>query len=164
MEAYLRARFPSVDADEAVAETLVALVEAMAEYRYDPQEKGRFHNYLTGILRHKALRLCRAAQRDAALKKSWTAEGDRAPAVSQDEAEEEAYRQSLVEIALARFFADESVAPRTKEIFRRVAVKGEDPVSVARAYQVARHAVDQVKFRLVEKVRKFVEELEAADA
>jgi len=163
MEAYLRSRFPGLDAEDAVAEVLVALVGALADYRYDPQEKGRFHNYLTGILRHKALRMCRDASRDNALK-AELATRDVPPVGKQAEVEEESYRQSLVEIALARFFADESVASRTKEIFRRVAVKGESPEAVARAYQVGRHAVDQIKSRSLDKVRTFVEELEAADA
>jgi len=163
MEAYLRSRFPGVDADEAVAEVLVALVDALIDYRYDPQEKGRFHNYLTGILRHKALRMCRDANRDNALKAELTVR-DVSPVGKQVEVEEEDYRQSLVEIALARFFADDSVAPRTKEIFRRVAVKGESPETVARAYRIDRHVVDQLKSRSLEKLRKFVSELEAADA
>ena len=33
MEAYVRGRFPSVEADEAIAETLVALVEVFRNYR-----------------------------------------------------------------------------------------------------------------------------------
>ncbi len=68
MEAYMRERFPSVEADEAIAETLVALVDAFKTYRYDPEETGRFHNYLTGILRHKALQLCRQAKREMDLR------------------------------------------------------------------------------------------------
>jgi len=163
MEAYLRSHFPGVDADDAVAEALVALVDALADYRYDPQEKGRFHNYLTGILRHKALRMCRAASRDNALKAELAA-SDVVIDGKQKEAEEEGFRQSLVEIALARFFADVSVASRTKEIFRRVAVKGESPETVARAYHIDRHVVDQLKSRSLEKLRKFVAELGAADA
>ena len=44
MEAYMRERFPSVEADEAIAETLIALVDVFRSYRYDPEETGRFHN------------------------------------------------------------------------------------------------------------------------
>ena len=56
MEAYLRERFPSLDADDVIQETLVAVWAALPSYRYAPEEKGHFHNYLTGILRNKALR------------------------------------------------------------------------------------------------------------
>lgn len=164
MAAYLNSHFPGLDADEVVSETLAALVPAMSDYRYDPQEKGRFHNYLTGILRHKALRHCRKAHQDGNLKAGYAAEQALVGRPDRDSAEEDAYRQSLVDIALAQFFADASVAPRTKEIFRRVAVKGEPPEAVARAYRIDRHTVDQLKSRSLEKVRKYVAELEAADA
>lgn len=68
MRDYLRVRFPTVDADDVVAETLVALVDVLADYRYDPQETGRFHNYLTGVVRHRALWACRTAERERRLK------------------------------------------------------------------------------------------------
>ena len=53
MEAYMRAEFRELDADEIIQETLIALVEVLPNYTYDPDEKGHFHNYLTGILRRR---------------------------------------------------------------------------------------------------------------
>lgn len=160
MRTYVRTRFPTLDADEIVQSTFVELAHVLPEYIYAPEEKGRFHNYLTGILRHKALRQLRAAKRDAALKESVA----EMPSPPSADPEEDAYRQSLVDLALARFFADDSVASRTKEVFRCVAVKGEPPETVARAYRVERHAVDQIKSRSLEKVRAYIAELEATDA
>ena len=159
MEAYMHERFPSVEADEAIAETLIALVDAFGNYRYDPEETGRFHNYLTGILRHKALRLCRQAERERNLRERAVEEPD-APS---DDPEEENYRKSLFDIAVRQFFDDESIAPRTKEIFRRTAIKGESPETVAKSFMMERHAVDQLKSRSVAKLRKLVEALEKAD-
>ena len=52
----MRERFPSLDADDVIQETLIAVCAALPSYRYVPDEKGYFHNYLTGILRNKALR------------------------------------------------------------------------------------------------------------
>ena len=54
MRSYLQARFPSVDADDAIQETMVALARRMPDYHYTPDRNGHFHNYLTGILKHKA--------------------------------------------------------------------------------------------------------------
>ena len=159
MEAYMRERFPSVEADEAVAETFIALVDAFRSYRYDPEETGRFRNYLTGILRHKALRLCKRTERQRNLHERVAAE----PAAEEHDADEEDYRKSLFEIAVGQFFADESIAPRTKEIFRRTAMKGESPEVVAKSFLMDRHAVDQLKSRSVAKLRKLVEALEKAD-
>ena len=159
MEAYMRERFPSVEADDAIAETLVALVDVFRSYRYAPGETGRFHNYLTGILRHKALRLCREAERDRSLRERAAKE----PKEPSDDPEEENYRKSLLDIAVQQFFDDETIAPRTKEIFRRTAIKGESPELVAKSFMMERHAVDQIKSRSVAKLRKLVEALEKAD-
>jgi len=52
----MRERFPSVEADDTIQETLIALVKTFPVYHYSPEEKGSFHNCLTGILRNKALR------------------------------------------------------------------------------------------------------------
>ena len=57
MEAFMRERFPSLDADDVIQETLIELIRVFPVYRYSPKEKGHFHNYLTGILRHRALRM-----------------------------------------------------------------------------------------------------------
>ena len=52
MRAFLAARFPSVDADDAIQETLISLTKALPEYRYTPDGNGHFRNYLVGIVRH----------------------------------------------------------------------------------------------------------------
>ena len=57
METYMHTRFPMVDADDAIQETLIALIKVFPVYRYSPNETGAFHNYLTGILRRRALRM-----------------------------------------------------------------------------------------------------------
>ena len=159
MEAYMRERFPTVEADEAIAETLVALVDVFRSYCYEPEETGRFHNYLTGILRHKALRLCKQAERERSLRERVAAE----PKASPDDFEEEKYRKALFDIAVRQFFEDESIAPRTKEIFRRTAIKGESPEAVAKSFMMERHAVDQIKSRSIAKLRTLIEALEKAD-
>ena len=159
MEVYMRERFPSVEEDEAIAETLIALVDVFGNYRYDPEETGRFHNYLTGILRHKALRLCKQAERRRDLHLRVTAEA----VVTSDDSEEENYRKSLFDIAVRQFFDDETIAPRTKEIFRRTAIKGESPELVAKSFMMERHAVDQIKSRSIAKLRTIIEALEKAD-
>ena len=155
----MRERFPSVEADEAIAETLIALVDVFRSYRYDPEETGRFHNYLTGILRHKALRLCRQVERERSLRERAAAE----PKVPLNDPEEENYHKSLFDIAVRQFFDDETIAPRTKEIFRRTAINGESPEAVAKSFLMERHAVDQIKSRSIAKLRAFVEALEKAD-
>ena len=165
MEAFMRERFPSVDADEAIQETLVALVGVMPSYSYSPDEKGHFHNYLTGILRKKALRLIRKERQQADLAAQAATvlcaeKGSQPPSITEED--ERQYRESLFEIALRLFLADGTVADRTKRIFERTAINGESPESVAAAFKMKRHAVDQAKNRALTRLREIVKRLEAA--
>ena len=155
MEAYLRARFPQVDADEAIQETLVALIRQFPVYRYVPEERGAFHTYLTGILRHKALKWLRTEQRQREV------QAQQEVPLGADEAAK--YQEAIFEIALQQLLADETLQQRTREIFARVAVNGEKPAAVAEAFGMERNAVDQVKQRMMERLRKLVRQLEIVD-
>ena len=171
MEAFMRERFPSVEADDVIQETFAALCNVLPNYRYAPDEKGHFHNYLTGILRNKAMRMLRNEERQ---KKIADSVGSRVPRDREyggcklvqcqynDGAAVESYREAVFEIALRQFLADESVADRTKRIFERTAINGESPESVAAAFKMSRHAVDQAKSRAMARLREIVKQLENA--
>ena len=40
MEAYMRERFPSLEADDVIQETLIELIKVFPIYHYSPKEKG----------------------------------------------------------------------------------------------------------------------------
>ena len=164
MEAFLRERFPSIEADDIIQETLAALCKVLPGYQYAPDEKGRFHNYLTGILRNKATRVLRKRTRDCEKLSEYADEGRaRSLGVSHSTADEDqSYRDAVFEIALRQFLADKTVADRTKRIFERTAIGGESPETVAEAFKMTRHAVDQAKSRAMARLRAIVQELEAA--
>ena len=155
MEAFVRERFPSIEADDVIQETLAALCRVLPNYRYAPDEKGYFHNYLTGILRNKALRMLRKEERQKEIADAKV--GGPMPA---DDLE--SYHEAIFEIALRQFMADESVADRTKRIFERVAINGESPDAVALSFKMTRHAVDQAKSRAMARLREMVKQLENA--
>lgn len=185
MEAYLRERFPHVDVDDAVQETLIALIKSMPVYRYVPEETGRFHSYLTGILRHKALRQVRSDRQRAKIAEMFcngestlgrarspsapygTGRDGRArsPSAPHNEMpdDEQSWREALMEIALQQLLADESVHARTREVFRRVAVNGEKPEDVGSSLGITRNAVDQMKSRMTLRLKELVRALEKAD-
>ena len=50
MEAFLHERFPSVEADDIIQETLIALCRILPSYRYAPDEKGNCEDltYVSG--------------------------------------------------------------------------------------------------------------------
>ena len=151
----MRERFPSLDADDVIQETLIELIRVFPVYRYSPKEKGHFHNYLTGILRHRALRMMDEEKRRARL----VAEMRHVDV----EADDTAWRESLMEIALQQLLADTSIHERTRLVFARVAVNGEKPDDVAAAFGITRNAVDQMKSRLMARLKELIAALEKAD-
>ena len=181
MEAYMRERFPSLDADDVIQETLIAVCAALPSYRYAPEEKGYFHNYLTGILRNKALRQLHKDQRQAEIAEMVGRDasieplvGSRVPRDRGGRAvaprppsgmmadDEQSWRETLVEIALQQLMNDESIQSRTRQVFLRVVVNGEKPDDVAAAFGIERNAVDQIKSRMMPRLQKIVADLEKA--
>jgi RNA polymerase sigma factor (sigma-70 family) len=162
METYMHTRFPMVDADDAIQETLIALIKVFPVYHYSPEETGAFHNYLTGILRHRALRMieCESRRLDKELKYQEI-EGLSASSGNKDDGL--SWRESVFEMALQQLLADESINDRTKQVFVRVAVNGEKPESVAESFGIARNAVDQMKARMKERLRELANMLMKVD-
>ncbi|MBP3406370.1 MAG: sigma-70 family RNA polymerase sigma factor [Kiritimatiellae bacterium] len=158
METYMHTRFPMVDADDAIQETLIALIKVFPVYHYSPEETGAFHNYLTGILRHRALRMieCESRRLDKELKYQEI-EGLSASGGNKDDGL--SWRESVFEIALQQLLADESINDRTKQVFVRVAVNGEKPESVAESFGIARNSVDQMKARMKDRLRELANAL-----
>ena len=68
-----------------------------------------------------------------------------------------------MEIALRQLLADDSVHERTREVFRRVAVNGEKPEDVGLSLGVSRNAVDQMKSRMMARLKDLVKALEKTD-
>jgi len=158
METYMHTRFPMVDADDAIQETLIALIKVFPVYHYSPEETGAFHNYLTGILRHRALRMieCESRRLDKELKYQKI-EGLSASGGNKDDGL--SWRESVFEIALQQLLADESINDRTKQVFVRVAVNGEKPESVAESFGITRNSVDQMKARMKDRLRELANAL-----
>ena len=162
METYMHTRFPMVDADDAIQETLIALIKVFPVYHYSPEETGAFHNYLTGILRHRALRMieCESKRLNKELKYQ---EIEGLSASDRNKDDKSVWRESVFEIALQQLLADESINDRTKQVFVRVAVNGEKPESVAESFGIARNAVDQMKARMKERLRELANMLMKVD-
>ena len=163
MESYMRERFPSVEADDVIQETLIALIETFPVYHYSPEEKGSFHNYLTGILRNKALRQISRDSRRLANMREF-ADEKQIEASANSPSDGEASRRDVFEIALRQLLADETVHARTREVFRRVAVNGEKPEDVASDFGIARNSVYQMKDRMMKRLKEFVAMLEKVEA
>ena len=160
MESYLRSRYPDLEVEDIISETLTALVGVLKDYRYSPDETGSFHNYLTGILKHKALYRRRVAARHA---KDVVAFRDSAERVDDSRVmdEEQKWKETVFAIAVRQLMADETIQDRTKQVFLRVAINHESPDAVADSFGLKRNAVDQMKSRMMIKLREIVESLKA---
>lgn len=161
MEAYMAECFPSIEAADVIQETFVSLIRVFPVYNYVPDEKGLFRNYLTGVLRHKALKIVARESKRASLREAYASE----PSIAETEEERSyrSWRDTVFEIALRQYLADDAVNARTKQIFTRLAVDGERPEDVARAFGIERNAVDQIKCRAMTRLRELVKALEQVD-
>ena len=173
MEAFLATRFPELvsDTDDIVQETLLALVRILPNYRYSPGENGAFHNYLIGIITHKAHARLRTrkreARRDEAARREAEVMSEAAMMADSpdricEELDEAEWQKAAFEIALRQLLADDTIQERTKQVFVRVAVHGEAPGDVAKAFGISANTVSQIRFRLTQRLRNTVEALEKA--
>ena len=162
MRSFMRKSFPSLDADDIIQETFLALAKVLPHYVYNPEEKGHFHSYLTGILRNKALKALVARNRADLLKARAAAEmeGTRLVA-SENEADYKHWRKSVYEIALQQLLADEAIHERTKQVFVRLTIDGEKPEAVAASFGVPYNTVIKMKERTLNRLRHYVEAMKS---
>ena len=142
MRAFLAARYPDVEPDDAIQDTLITLLRVLPGYTYLPDERGHFRNYLLGILKYRALDILRRRKRDARLYEGLRDEdvGNLAAPEPEVDEEEAAWKQSAYESALAQL----------------VALRHEPPEAVAAAFGTTRNNVDQIKNRMVAKLHELV--------
>ena len=152
MRGFLRTRFPSVEADDAIQETMAALVTALPDYHSTPDEHRHFRNYLMGILKHKAADLLKRQTRESETLLGLKNE----PRQKREQAEENEWRFAAMEAAVEQLMADPSINPRTREIFRHVALQHEPAADVAQLFGVSRNNVDQIKNRLIRRLSEMV--------
>ena len=157
MRAYLGRYWAGVDVDEVVQSTLCALVTILPNYHYCKGENGLFRSYLTGVVRNKAREALRAAERR---QRNEVASGDLLDSVEESDDEGAEWRHSIYEIALRELFDNPAIQVATKEVFRRIALEGEDPKSVAASFGMTRDNADKIKSRMLERLRNIVRRLE----
>ena len=165
MRAFLQARYPAVEADDVIQEALVALVKCLPRYQYVPDEHGYFHNYLMGIVKHKAEDALRRMKKLTGIKDTFAKEnaGKTQPfRLPEDDAAQAAWQNAVKEAALQQLLADDSILPSTREIFRHVALMHEKPADVAQRFGVSRNNVDQIKARMIARLKELVAAMTAA--
>lgn len=153
MRGFLQAKFPSLEADDLIQETMAALARRLPDYRYIPDEKGHFRNYLMGILKHKAMDALAKRSREAAARADLLEQPPERPAA------DDSWKAAALEVAIAQLLADESVNPLHRTVFRHVALMHERPEAVAARFGLSRANVDQIKRRLIDRLAGLVRAL-----
>ena len=160
MRSFLAARFPSVEADDVLQETMIALMRVMPGYHYTPDSGGHFRNYLAGILKHKAEDAIRRRERESGRRERMRRSAADAPRddgiAARERTEEDEWRLAAMNAALEQLLSDESVNARSREVFRHVALLHEPPAEVAAAFGISRANVDTIKRRLVLRLSELV--------
>ena len=147
MRAFLQARFPSLEAEDVIQETMLALMKALPNYSYTPDAKGHFHNYLMGILKHKAMDALAVRTREARFREDLAER----PA-GEGAADEEEWKHAALEVAIAQLLADKDINPLHRTVFERLVLQREKPEDVARELGTSRGNVDVIKKRMIERL------------
>ena len=158
MRGFLRERVPSVEADDVMQETLLALTKAMPDYHYTPDGNGHFRNWLMGIVKHKALDAIRRNASFSSLRSDIAQEEGLRTVVTE---EDDSWKMAAMEAAMEQLMSDGSIAASTREVFRHVALMSEPPDDVARQFGITRNNVDQIKSRMIGKLSALVSSMTA---
>ena len=158
MRGFLASRFPLLEPEDVIQETMAALVECLPRYRYMPDEKGHFRNYLMGVLKHKAMDSLRVQKRAAAANAAL-AESSPANDAAAYDAEEDEWRSSALEVAIAQMMADDTLNAMHRTVFREVALVHRPPSEVASELGISRGNVDVIKSRMLERLAELVARL-----
>ncbi len=157
MRAYLHEVFPSLDQDDILQETMIALTKCLPRYQYLPDTKGHFRNYLIGILRHKANDAVKRRTREATLRSAFQKQADCLLKPKSDA--EHAWKMSAMEVAIEQLVADQSINSFHRTVFREITLLHEDPAAVAEKYGTSRSNVDIIKMRMIARLKTLVSQM-----
>ena len=148
----LRGAFCDADRDDLAQEAFLAVRKTLPGFRYDPS-KGRFRNYLAGIIRHLAFRSLKSSS------EMRQVEASTLEAVATDAAQGEASTDeremmfSAWSIAYAIVVAKRNYTPNTLAVFQSHVLDGVPAEEVAAGFKLTANAVYQIKDRIVRAVR-----------
>ena len=151
----------SSDVDEIIQRTMIAFMEKAPNYHYDPDTNGAFHSYIITIAKNKAREFMRNRGRETKKRNIFKAAFDLLPKTWKRTSKGDQLKR-IAKRAVCKVLNDESISIRDREIFRRT-TNGEPPESVAEAFGITRNNVDQIKARIMRKVRATAEKLNRAE-
>lgn len=143
--------WPQVDAESAVQETLRIVATSLPSYR---PEKGRFRDWLLGILRNR-LKMALRSENNR-LRREHTYMADWKSRLNIPESDAALWRRVILRHAVRQLLDEPSVAGRTRAVFTDYVLRGRPAAEVADAYGLTLNAVYQIRTRLISRLRKLV--------
>lgn len=154
------------DMDDVVQNTMIAFMQKAPNYHYDPKVKGAFHSYLLMIANNKALSLLRSRARKPMIAvghgEDLEHSDDKEKLLGSQYANDDKDLKEIAKVAIHQVLHDKSTSVRDREVFKRT-IGGESPESVAKAFGITRNNVDQIKARIMRKVREVADKLNQAE-
>lgn len=144
--------FYAVDLEVAVHDTLRIASERLPRGRYDPA-KGRFRDWLVGILRNRLRMGVRAACSRLRRERAYMAETLPLRAPPPCASDDAVWRKCCLRHALKLLLSDEALRGRTRAVFVDYVLAGRPAPEVAAAYGMAPNAVYQIKSRCLARLR-----------
>lgn len=151
----LREKYKSIQEsmfDDIVQETLITLMKAFPDRKYD-RGQGKFHSFLYGIVRNKALKATERVVRGIEVEMP-----ENMPEVSSQEndAALERYQNTnaLLRMLVDRVFEGNRWSGKSKEIFLRLTMENAKPRDLAREYGMKENAIYQLKNRVMKKLKE----------
>lgn len=192
MTSVVRSYCPNINDDEmsdVLQNILIKLMRILPDYQYDPdaEGKGHFRNYLNGVCRNTAYEFVRKRERlndrfefrsDVEFLHNEDGEGvEEGEDIQSSDVEDmlvenwrgeksayEQWQKSVLEVALQQLMAASKISQQNKEIFRLLAVTGEkSPEEVAGMFNITRNNVDQIKNRMMGKLKTLAHKLKHLD-
>ena len=142
---------PSWD-DDIAQEALVEIARILPERRWN-RARGRFRDFLFGVVRNKALAFAKR-ERTAARPAEALAAAEPVLRKGEAEAEREALRHELWRALVDRVFAGERMSERSKEMFLRLVEEDVPAATLAAEYGTTPNALYRLKNRTTAKIRE----------
>ena len=153
--AILRRSWPALNPawdDDVVQEAFLALVRLLPDRKWDPA-KGRFRDFLFGVVRNKALALA-ARERRAERAPEALAAAEPVLRPGTAETEREALRRELWRALVDRVFAAGRMSETSKTVFLRLVEENAPVAALSRAYGMTPNAIYRLKNRTTAKIRE----------
>jgi len=165
MMRFLKNNFGWLDFEErqtVVNDAFMVLVKKLPTFNYPTNQQGLFRRFLVDVLRKTAKGYGKKKQKKRQVEIQYS-DNDEMLGRLRDENptflhlaadEREMERQEVIDLIIQGLLVDTTFKAQTREVFRRIAVDGESPQSIADDMGLARSVVDNMKARMMRKFKR----------